>query len=568
MTFLPIVARELRLASRRRGTYWIRSVAALLMVLVGTWLFLILRSDPPKDLAMVLFCVLTGGAVLFALLSGPRSTADSISEEKREGTLGLLFLTDLKGYDIVLGKMVAGSLNSFYSVVAVLPMLAIPLLMGGGITLAEIARMALVTLSALWFSLTLGMCVSSMSRSAQKAAAVTSLLILFFAAGLPACGALLATFGRGRTLDLLFLAPSAGFSYYLAFDAQYKLSRNWFWGSIGFLQGGSWLCLVLASVIAPRSWQERVPGQSRIRWLELWKHWNYGWAAERLTLRRRMLETNPVYWLSGRIRSKPAMVWLLLLVLGLVWCVGWRKFRNEWLNEGVYVTTAIVVNLALRYWFAGEATRLMAENRKTGALELLLSTPLQIRDILRGQWLALRNQFLGPSLGVLLVECLFMVAIVRNAIPEEDRLFWFAFWIAGMVMFVADLVALYWVGLWLGLTARNPIRAMGGSLVRILILPWAGYGLVLLLMVLRELGPRSYQAGPDWKFFLGLWFGLGLAVDIGFGAWARQKLLTEFRLAAQQQYESSKGLWKRWFGSLKPRVSGLPASSWDPNTGA
>ena len=151
MTFLPIVSRELRLASRRRGTYWLRSGAALIIMLAGTWLFLVMRGEPPKDLAMVLFCVLTGGAVLFALISGPRSTADTISEEKREGTLGLLFLTDLKGYDIVLGKMVAGSLNSFYSVMAVLPMLAIPLLMGGGITLAEFGRMALVTVSALFF---------------------------------------------------------------------------------------------------------------------------------------------------------------------------------------------------------------------------------------------------------------------------------------------------------------------------------------------------------------------------------------------------------------------------------
>ncbi len=568
MTFLPIVSRELRLASRRRGTYWIRSGAALVIMLVGTWLFLILRSDPSKELAMVLFCVLTGGAVLFALLSGPRSTADSISEEKREGTLGLLFLTDLKGYDIVLGKLVASSLNSFYSVVAVLPMLAIPLLMGGGITLAEFGRMTVVTLSALFFSLTLGIFVSAISRSAQKAAAVTSLLIVFFAAILPACGALVATIAKGSTVNSLFLAPSAGFSYYLAFDAQYKLSKNWFWGSIGFLQAGSWLCLVLASVIAPRSWQERIPGQSTVRWRELWKHWNYGWDAERITLRRGMLDTNPVYWLTARIRSRQAMVWLFLASLAIGWGVGWWKFRNEWLNEGVYVTTAIIVNLALRYWFAGEATRLMAENRKTGALELLLSTPLKVQDILRGQWLALRSQFLGPVLGVLFVECLFMVATVRNAIPDEDRVFSFALWTAGMVMLISDLVALYWVGMWLGLTARNPIRAIGGSLARILILPWAGYGLVLLLLVLRELGPRSYQASPGWTFFLGLWFGLGLAVDIAFGAWSRQKLLTEFRLAAQQQYESKPGLWKRWFGSLKPHVSGMPTAELDPKVGA
>ena len=304
MTFLPIVSRELRLASRRRGTYWLRSGAALIIMLAGTWLFLVMRGEPPKDLAMVLFCVLTGGAVLFALISGSRSTADTISEEKREGTLGLLFLTDLKGYDIVLGKMVAGSLNSFYSVMAVLPMLAIPLLMGGGITLAEFGRMALVTVSALFFSLTLGICVSAMSRSPQKAAAASSLLILFFAAGLPACGALLATIGKTRPISLLLLAPSAGFSYYLAFDAPYKLMKPWFWGSVGFLLGISGFCLILASLIAPRCWQERAAGGRSQRWRELWNNWHFGWQAERLGFRRQMLEANPVYWLISRVRSR------------------------------------------------------------------------------------------------------------------------------------------------------------------------------------------------------------------------------------------------------------------------
>jgi hypothetical protein len=151
MTFLPIVSRELLLASRRRSTYWLRSISGLTVTVIGTWFFLMLHNDPPRDLAMVLFCVLSSGAVLVALSSGPRSTADCISEEKREGTLGLLFLTDLRGYDVILGKFLAGSFHSFYTVVAVLPMMAIPVLMGGGITLNEVGRMALVIINALFF---------------------------------------------------------------------------------------------------------------------------------------------------------------------------------------------------------------------------------------------------------------------------------------------------------------------------------------------------------------------------------------------------------------------------------
>src|SRR5262245_63312723 len=151
MTFLPIVARELRVASRRRATYWIRIGAAVAVIIIGTFIFLMMQRDSPNYIAKTLFGILTGSAVLYSLLSGIRDTADCLSSEKREGTLGLLFLTDLKGYDVVIGKMAANSLNAFYGVLAVLPMLAVPLLMGG-VGLGEFGRIALVTVNTLFFS--------------------------------------------------------------------------------------------------------------------------------------------------------------------------------------------------------------------------------------------------------------------------------------------------------------------------------------------------------------------------------------------------------------------------------
>jgi len=179
MTFLPIVARELRVASRRRTTYWVRTGAALAVMVIGTFLFLLMSDRPPREVAMWLFGVLTGTAVFYCLLSGVRSTADCLSVEKREGTLGLLFLTDLKGYDVVLGKLAATSLNGLYGVLAVVPMLAIPLLMGG-VTLGEFGRMALVAVNTLFFSLGVGIFSSSISRSAQKAMGLTFFIILLF----------------------------------------------------------------------------------------------------------------------------------------------------------------------------------------------------------------------------------------------------------------------------------------------------------------------------------------------------------------------------------------------------
>ena len=548
MTFLPIVVRELRVASRRRGTYWVRSGAALAVLIAGTWLFLIMQNAPPRMVATTLFGVLTGAAVLYALVSGVRSTADCLSGEKREGTLGLLFLTDLKGYDIVLGKLAATSLNAFYAVVAVVPVLALPLLMGG-ITPGEFGRMALVAVNTLFFSLTLGLFVSSLSRSANGAAGMTMMAILFFTALLPALGAALAALGKTNRVDLVFLIASPGYGYYLAFDSSYRVWATMFWCSLAVVQGIGWLALVLASVIAPRTWQERAAGAPELRWRERWRRWTFGDAPERVAFRRRLLDTNPFFWLASRARLKPALVWLVLALLAGGWVWGLAKFKRDWLNEGMYVATALVVNGLLRFWFANEATRQLAEERRAGTLELLLSTPLEVGEILRGQLLALLRQFLGPMLAVLAVECVFMLAVLSDA-QGDDRALWFALWTGGMLMLVADLVALYWLCQWLALTVRNPARAAGSSLAAILFFPWGAFALVLLLLVLLSMNGKP-GVNPGWEFFVGMWFGLGVAADVLFGSWARRKLLTRFRVVAEQRYAPAPGLWKRFLGSAK-----------------
>jgi len=97
-------------------------------------------------------------AFAFSLLAGMFLTADCLSEEKREGTLGLLFLTPLKGHDVVFGKLIATSLHAFYGLLAILPLLALPLLMGG-VTLGEFWRVNLVLVTTLFLSLAMGMFV-------------------------------------------------------------------------------------------------------------------------------------------------------------------------------------------------------------------------------------------------------------------------------------------------------------------------------------------------------------------------------------------------------------------------
>src|SRR5260370_1095238 len=126
MTFLPIVGRELRVAARRRGTYWTRVGIACVAIAFGGWVMLIPSFQTPQTLGLALFTSLSVVAFIYSLLAGVLTTADCLSEEKREGTLGLLFLTDLKGYDIVFGKLTAKSVNAAYGLLAILPVMAPP----------------------------------------------------------------------------------------------------------------------------------------------------------------------------------------------------------------------------------------------------------------------------------------------------------------------------------------------------------------------------------------------------------------------------------------------------------
>src|SRR6185436_6863523 len=188
MTFLPIVERELRERARWRSTYWIRGVVAFLATGIAGFVLMFMAAASPGSVGHGMMETLAWLAFPFVVLEGLRNTADSLSAEKREGTLGLLFLTDLKGYDVVLGKFFASSLTSFYSLLAMVPALAVPVLLGG-VTGAEFWRLVLALINALFFSLTTGTFVSAISRDERRAWSSTFALIFSFVVLVPTLAA-------------------------------------------------------------------------------------------------------------------------------------------------------------------------------------------------------------------------------------------------------------------------------------------------------------------------------------------------------------------------------------------
>ena len=549
MTFLPIVERELRAASRRRGTHWYRAATALtaILLLAGTLWFE--KGTAPKELGQHAFTVLSALFLFGGLVAGIRHTADCLSEEKREGTLGLLFLTDLKGYDVVLGKLAATSLDAFYGLIAIFPVLAIPLLLGG-VSPGEFWRMTLVLTNALFFSLAAGIFVSAMSRGARKAMAGTFFLIVLINAAFPVFGWWLAFRQGTGTVNTALLLPSVGYAYVLAFDAPYGVSPEDFRWSVLLTHGLAWLFLALAGVAARHSWQDKPAGALVARWRQRWQRWSYGNAVERAAFRARLLNISPCFWLGGRHRLKPMFVWGFLGGSGCFWLWGAWKLHDEWLNQGTYLITTIILHLSLKLWLASEACQRFGPDHRSGALELLLSTPLTASEMLRGQMLALKRQFLWPVIVVAVIDFVFLLAGTRH-LGSGEADFWLWYCWAGIITLLADAYALCWVGMWMGLVSKRPNRAARATVARVLLLPagaWAG------LVMLMPFTPLGHHVGDNPAIYLGLWFALGMIVDVCFGFRARFRLLRDLRTVATQRFVPERPFFP-WRVRPKPETS-------------
>ncbi len=551
MTFLPVVERELRVISRRAGTYWMRFGAALVAIGLASWVWAVARYQTGA-LSLALFYTLSGFALVYCLLSGLFLTSDCLSEEKREGTLGLLFLTDLKGYDVVFGKLAATSVASFYSLFSLFPVMAIPLLLGG-LTAGDFWRMALVLVNSLFFSLSAGVFVSALSKFPRKAAAGTLFVILAMNLVPPVLGGLWVWkhHGAGMPPHWLFI-PSAGYAFGLAREqiATRGVAAD-FWLSIEVMHVASWILLLLASLIVRNAWQDKADSASSLRWRQKWMLWAYGNAVERSRFRQRLLDLNAYLWLAGRNRLKSAYVWLLLGTMLAIWL--WLRFKypNSMNDIPVYIFIGILSHSLLKLWLTSEACRTLFADRQSGTLELILSTPISVDEILHGQWLALQRQFAWPALTVLAADVVMFVAGNRSNSFAEGGQEWLLLFLAGTLMFVADLLTLGWVSMWLAMVTRRVNRATGGAVFRVLVLPWLLFVGCMTALALLDIEGFT----PSLTFFIILWFAIGIATNAFFFTLARTNLRHRFRSLATERFMAKGSAWRTFFAKGDPDAS-------------
>lgn len=568
MTFLPIVERELRAMARQRGAFWMRFITAA-AALAWWGLFSSMGgSGSVPQRAKAIFIAISVVSLRFAMLAGVFLTADCLSEERREGTLGLLFLTDLKGYDVVFGKLVSTSGLPLFSLLAVLPILALPLLMGG-MSGGEFWRTALVLLVTIFFSLSTAMLVSALSKNSRMAMLGSLLVMVALAGGLPVLWWLQVLVHRVPELDFLLWASPA-YTFRRALDAYYstRSGPGEFWVSIVTLFGLGVVSLVVASVLLPRLWQEAPsarPGRSRATGRSARR---FGSPAEQMT-RRAWLSGRPCYWLATRDQLPKLWAGICLGVLLPIWLCFyagfffWPRGKAEFFFA-VAIFMSYGLHLIYKALVAAEASRRLSEDRHSGALELLLATPLAPREIIRAQQDAVWDAFAWPRrllVGVNLLLLWMMVGPNPMGMPGEPLTIFSLILLGGIVMLYLDRFALTRAGMWAALTTQRHARAVLSTVRWIMLASWLAILLLFFLVNLRA-GIRQ----GTFEVLVVLWFFIGLVVDGVVATTAEARLRGNFRAAAAGVQTGSALVvhgWPAWGGGpfagvVSTKTAGAP----------
>lgn len=559
MTLLPISVRELRVAARQRRTYVSRLVTAGVSVLIFAWMLWVMRSSRGPS-GSDFFAVFSWLAFVYCAFAGVSLTADSLSSEKRENTLGLLFLTDLKGYDVIFGKLLGTSLNCFFGLLAMFPILAIPLIMGG-VQLADFSKVALSLAITLFLSTTVGLVISTFSRHALRATTFALLTMLIITFGLAGLGELLRVYYKVPEIAVTMELFSPFVCLQKAMSGGFWVRSNNFWSSLTALSLIALALLSIASWILPRTWQDKPDGPKGFKWRERWRRFRFSGSESGRGLRTRWLARSPYYWVAGRNRfGSIGFLLFLVFIAGLANWIGWKVgaiFGNPVPISGfvfVWLWAVILAHAAFAFRIAAHAPHRFSQDRRSGALELILATPLETRRIVSGQYLALLREFAGPAVAVALLHCLFlfgfveMIALERptgmtglelirallsgeptgnQGIPREIRQILIIFITAGALI-VLNWIAIAGVGMWIGLRTQHARTAPWQTLALVLIPPWAIFSVTMVW-----LDSISFLVNEIEFMTIGWALAVGLTVfhDLILSIWAWRRLRYTFRIA-------------------------------------
>jgi hypothetical protein len=305
------------------------------------------------------------------------------------------------------------------------------------------------------------------------------------------------------------------------------------WMLIGLAIGG----IIFANIALPRAWktgQKVVAPKGRLKWRN--------GLAERSP--RGLSESpqwlQPMHWLAVRDGTPRRAAWRTMLALLPLWVgaiAASLSIKTLRMRETAFIMAIFVaygMHLIVKVLIAAEASRRMNEDRRSGAWELLLVTPLKIKDVLIGQKRALRNHFGGVMNALWLTNvAMAWIVLTFGKLLDMDAstqgLFCEMFF-GGMIALFADFYGLSWVGMWRGLTARQHHRAVLATLGHIM----SALPLIIFFLIFTE--PNVHD--QEMTFIIGFVLFVGILVSLVSGVIAKTRLMKGFRAAVLASHQA------------------------------
>jgi hypothetical protein len=456
---LPLVLRELYVAGRRPSTFRLRMAFGGGGMAVAIWSFLIWGAAHGDGWWIYGSLLLT--AAVFAIVSALLIAGDSVSRERREGTLGFLFLTDLRPADVLLGKFAAAALVPGVTLLALFPGLALCQLLGG-IQIAEFWRGIFALVLTLFFTLCATLFVSARCEDHRKAHAGAILLIL--------------------VVNPLWLCA-------MSFSHNYLRAPFLFWlGASLFLALGVILLRSTAATLAAA-------------WHDSAEKWTRQESAAAALPASREIQGDPVNWVLLRRRARDRRVaWVALAIPAVVSILltPWMSLHAYWL---VNLLLLLAAHLAWQAVILARTAYSFYMDRQDGSLELLLGTRLSVPEVFTGFRRFLFNQTKHVLILLTALDMIYAVAV-------------WSVGAVGLTAFPLAMAANLWItvlglgstGVYRSLMSNHPAFAMLGAFARLSFFP-------LLISVLFLFVPQTnpVQVAIFWVMatgFTALFFGV------------------------------------------------------------
>jgi len=376
------------------------------------------------------------------------------------------------------------------------------------------------------------MLVSALSREQTKAILGSFILVLALSGLLPGLMVLFVKgfLGRGIGGFPPVALASPIYTGQFALEAAYRSNPKLFWISLGTVQALCWVFMIATIVIVARVWRQE-PGESGRPLLWLLRLGRTTRWQRRL---KRRLEHNPVYALASRHRWPHWVFWALVGIVAIN--IYWLTFgvRQNPAASPFHVRFSQAMVFINRVWIAAMACRFLVEARRSGALEIILTTPLAVKTLLRGRRKALFRLFFWPVLAIAVLHWCFVwgtwmpVAHLPNnlAILRGQSLH-----AAGsLISFLTDIVALTAVGGWLSVSSRNPRVIVLKTFLIVTLVPWLLQFFITNSRIVQNLAAGNYY----WQYLV--WPTVWVIKNLLLFSWAAWKIRRHFRAAAAQTY--------------------------------